>query len=228
MACIGWPMARSRLPIGRGSTTTSRGWQLPISAYNRPEQMAYWINLYNALVVRLVVDHYPIASIRDIGTPTEAGAPGPWRQELVEVEEPDLAARHRASHPAPDLARSADPLRPSCGAVSCPNLQPEPFYADQLERQLNEAAMATSTTGAASGSRATSSACRACFAGTGTTSADRPRRDQSPDGLRRARPCDEAARFDQITTTASTGGSTTRPPSAPPEPLAVAGWQRCD
>jgi hypothetical protein len=26
--------------------------------------------------------------------------------------------------------------------VSCPNLQPEPFYADQIERQLNEAAMA--------------------------------------------------------------------------------------
>jgi hypothetical protein len=29
----------------------------------------------------------------------------------------------------------------SCGAVSCPNLQPEPFYADQVERQLNEAAI---------------------------------------------------------------------------------------
>ena len=47
---------------------------LPISAYSRPEQMAYWINLYNALVVRLVVDHYPIASIRDIG---KAGCAGP-------------------------------------------------------------------------------------------------------------------------------------------------------
>ena len=36
---------------------------LPISAYTRAEQLAFWINLYNALVVRLVVDHYPVASI---------------------------------------------------------------------------------------------------------------------------------------------------------------------
>ena len=30
------------------------------------EQMAYWINLYNALTVHVVLDHYPVASIRDI------------------------------------------------------------------------------------------------------------------------------------------------------------------
>ena len=39
---------------------------LPVDDYGRPEQLAYWVNLYNALTVRLVLDHYPVRTIRDI------------------------------------------------------------------------------------------------------------------------------------------------------------------
>ena len=116
---------------------------LPISQFNRAEQMAYWINLYNALVVRLVVEHYPIASIRDIGSRIGAPGAGPWRQELVEVEDIPLSLHdiaHRILRPIWRDPRVHYAL--SCGAVGCPNLQPEPFEADQLERELSEAAMA--------------------------------------------------------------------------------------
>lgn len=116
---------------------------LPISSYNRPEQLAYWINLYNALIVRLVVEHYPIASIQDVAGEAGASGPGPWRQELVEVEGVPLSLNdiaHRILRPIWRDPRIHYAL--SCGAVSCPNLQPEPFNAEQLERQLNEAAMA--------------------------------------------------------------------------------------
>ena len=116
---------------------------LPISENNRAEQMAYWINLYNALVVRLVVEHYPIASIRDVASPPGAPGTGPWRQELVEVEGIPLSLHdieHRILRPIWRDPRVHYAL--SCGAVGCPNLQPEPFEADQLDRQLSEAAMA--------------------------------------------------------------------------------------
>ena len=116
---------------------------LPISRYSRPEQMAYWINLYNALVVRLVIDHYPVASIRDIGKGSDAPGVGPWRRKLVEVEGTPLSLSdiaHRILRPIWRDPRVHYAL--ACGAVSCPNLQPEPFYADQLDRQLSEAAMA--------------------------------------------------------------------------------------
>lgn len=116
---------------------------LPISRYSRPEQMAYWINLYNALVVRLVIDHYPVASIRDIGKGSDAPGVGPWRRKLVEVEGTPLSLSdiaHRILRPIWHDPRIHYAL--ACGAVSCPNLQPEPFYADQLDRQLSEAAMA--------------------------------------------------------------------------------------
>src|SRR5258706_9745589 len=39
-----------------------------VLALSRPDQLAYWINLYNINVVGIVVDHYPVASIRDIST----------------------------------------------------------------------------------------------------------------------------------------------------------------
>jgi hypothetical protein len=112
---------------------------VPISTYNRAEQMAFWINLYNALVVRLVVDHYPIASIRDIG----ATGGGPWSESLVEVEGIPLSLNdvaHRILRPIWKDPRLHYAL--ACGAVGCPNLQPEPFDGRQLDRQLSEAAMA--------------------------------------------------------------------------------------
>jgi Protein of unknown function, DUF547 len=113
-----------------------------IDDYSRTEQMAYWINLYNALIVRLIIEHYPIASIRDIGGGPGARG-GPWREKLVEVEGTPLSLNdivHRILRPI-----WADPrvhYALACGAIGCPNLQPEPFDARQLDRQLNEAAMA--------------------------------------------------------------------------------------
>src|ERR687891_2967957 len=116
---------------------------VPISAYNRAEQMAYWINLYNALVVRLVIEHYPVASIRDIGGGPGADGGGPWAEKLVEVEGTPLSLNdivHRILRPIWGDPRVHYAL--ACSAVGCPNLQPEPFDARQLDRQLNEAAMA--------------------------------------------------------------------------------------
>lgn len=111
---------------------------LPVTAYNRDEQMAYWINLYNALVVRLVLDHYPVASIRDIG-----GRDGPWDLDLVVVDGEALSLNdieHRILRPIWRDPRVHYAL--SCGAVGCANLQPVPFVGDRIGRQLTEAAMA--------------------------------------------------------------------------------------
>ena len=114
-----------------------------IDEYSRAEQMAYWINLYNALIVRLIIEHYPVASIRDIGGGPGADGGGPWAEKLVEVEGAPLSLNdivHRILRPIWGDPRVHYAL--ACSAVGCPNLQPEPFDARQLDRQLNEAAMA--------------------------------------------------------------------------------------
>jgi len=115
---------------------------VPISRYNRAEQLAYWINLHNALLVRLVLDHYPIGSVRNLG----AGSPwsgAPWTLPQLEVEGTPISLsdiEHRILRPIWRDPRVLYAL--SCGALGCPSLQPEPFRADRLERQLNQAAMA--------------------------------------------------------------------------------------
>lgn len=112
---------------------------LPIARLNRDEQMAYWINLYNALVVRLVLDHYPVASIRDIARQPD----GPWNLELITIDGVPVSLndiQHRILRPIWRDPRVHYAL--NCGAIGCPNLQPVPFEGEHLDRQLTEAAMA--------------------------------------------------------------------------------------
>src|SRR4029450_5463405 len=57
----------------------------PISTYNQQEQQVYWINLYNALTVSVILAHYPVASIRDIRL-SGLFSTGPWQAKLVTIE----------------------------------------------------------------------------------------------------------------------------------------------
>lgn len=49
--------------------------------WTKPQQVAFLINLYNAATLQLIIDHYPIKSIRDIG----AMLRGPWKQPVVRL-----------------------------------------------------------------------------------------------------------------------------------------------
>ncbi len=51
-------------------------------AWNKDERLAYLINLYNASTIALVVQKYPLESIKDIGTVVK----GPWDQEVVHLD----------------------------------------------------------------------------------------------------------------------------------------------
>jgi hypothetical protein len=116
---------------------------LPIGSYNRLEQKAYWINLYNALTVRLVLDHYPIASIRDIDDAPRPLSGGPWDEKIVTIDGTPVSLNdivHRILRPIFNDPRIHYAL--SCAALGCANLQPEPFRGDRLDHQLSKAAMA--------------------------------------------------------------------------------------
>jgi Protein of unknown function, DUF547 len=115
--------------------------RLPISAYARDQQLAYWINLYNALTITVVLEHYPVASIRDIGISPGLFSVGPWGAKLITVEGEELSLddiEHRILRPIwrdPRIHYAVN-----CAALGCPNLQPEPFRAETLDAQLDRAA----------------------------------------------------------------------------------------
>jgi hypothetical protein len=108
---------------------------------SRDAQMAYWINLYNALTVALVVDHMPIDSIRDIGS--GLFETGPWKRPLANVAGRELSLddiEHRILRPLfPDPRIH---FAVNCASVGCPDLAAEAFTADNLEQQLDAATRA--------------------------------------------------------------------------------------
>lgn len=115
---------------------------VPLEHYNRDQQLAYWINLYNALMLRLVLDHYPVASILGIGS-GPGGTGGPWQLELIEVAGVWVSLadiEHRILRPIWRDPRVHYAL--SCAAVSCPSLHPEPYRGEVVDAQLSAAAMA--------------------------------------------------------------------------------------
>jgi Protein of unknown function, DUF547 len=116
---------------------------ISISRYNRTEQFAYWVNLYNALTVAVVLAHYPTKSIRDIDISPGLFNTGPWGKKLLAVEGEPLSLNdieHRILRPIWRDPRVHYAV--NCASLGCPNLQPMAFTADDLDAGLETAARA--------------------------------------------------------------------------------------
>jgi hypothetical protein len=110
----------------------------------RDEAFAFWCNLYNAITLKVVLDRYPVASIRDIksdGLLDPKAYTGPWRTKRITIE-------HR-SYSLDDIEHEV--LRPvfkdprvhyalNCAAHGCPNLRNKAWVAATLAADLDRAA----------------------------------------------------------------------------------------
>ncbi len=117
--------------------------QVDVATLNRNEQFALWANLYNAATVRVVLDHYPVTSIRTISISPGFFARGPWGAKLVTVEGEKLSLddiEHNIMRPSWKDPRIHYAV--NCASVGCPNLPTKPFTGDTLETDLEEAARA--------------------------------------------------------------------------------------
>jgi len=118
--------------------TLSGTCQRDYDGWTRDQRLAFWLNAYNAFTVKLVVDHYPIASIRKIGWLPGAA----FRQAFIPM--PGLEGRtislddieHGTIRPEFHEARVHFAL--VCAARSCPPLRGEAYRAADLDRQLDD------------------------------------------------------------------------------------------
>jgi len=114
-----------------------------VSALRRASQLAYWINLYNALTVRTILAHYPVASIRDIDISPGLFSDGPWGKPLTAVAQTPLSLNdieHRILRPIWRDPRLHYAL--NCAALGCPNLQDRAFTVGNTPALLDDAARA--------------------------------------------------------------------------------------
>ena len=107
---------------------------------NKDEQMAYWINLYNALTIDVVLDEYPVKSIKKIRFLSSPF--GPWDKSLIEIAGEDLSLNdieHRILRPIWQDPRIHFAV--NCASIGCPNLQGTAFTAENLESLLDKGAL---------------------------------------------------------------------------------------
>jgi hypothetical protein len=96
--------------------------------WSKNDKLAFWINVYNAFTIQLIIDHMPIESIKDIR--------GPWNKKFFTIagEEMDL------NHVEHDILRKMGEPRIHfaivCASFSCPQLRNEAYTSVKLEQQL--------------------------------------------------------------------------------------------
>ena len=109
-----------------------------IAHWSPAESMAYWINAYNAFTVKLVADHYPIESIKDIkrGIPMVNSV---WDIKFIEIEGQTYDL-NKIEHGIlrKDYAEPRIHFAINCASISCPVLRREAYTAEKLEGQLAE------------------------------------------------------------------------------------------
>lgn len=115
---------------------------MPVSTLARAEQMAFWINLYNALTIDVVIRHWPVDSIRDIRISPGWFAAGPWGRKLIAVEGEAVSLddiEHRILRPLWNDPRVHYAV--NCASLGCPDLAAEAYTGDALDAQLERAAI---------------------------------------------------------------------------------------
>ncbi len=121
--------------------TTLQG--VSISTYTRNEQQAYWVNLYNAFTVLLILQHGPVASIRDIRLSESLFAHGPWETKALRIEGEEVSLddiEHRILRPIWRDNRLHYAL--NCASLGCPNLAATAYTPATMESLLEAGARA--------------------------------------------------------------------------------------
>lgn len=109
-----------------------------VDRLTKGQQMAYWINLYNAKTVDLVIDAYPVKSIRNVRSVLTLG---PWDDKVLKVRGTAISLNdieHRILRPIWKDVRIHYAV--NCASIGCPNLATRPYTAARLNLMLEAAA----------------------------------------------------------------------------------------
>jgi hypothetical protein len=101
----------------------------------REEKLAFYINAYNILAIKMVLDHWPVQSIKEAGSLFRSV----WNQPA------GRAAGHETTLDGIEqgiLRKLGEPrihMAIVCASLSCPDLRSEPYTATRLDGQLDAA-----------------------------------------------------------------------------------------
>jgi hypothetical protein len=111
-----------------------------VAALPRDEQLALWINAYNAYTIRLITKHGERRSIRNVNkTLGFVKAYGPWNEKLAAVG----GTAYGLDHIEQDIIRprfkdARIHFALVCAAMGCPPLRGEAYVGARLSEQLDD------------------------------------------------------------------------------------------
>ena len=105
--------------------------QKPSNDWNVQELLAYYINLYNAGTVKLIVENYPVKSIKDIK--------GAWTKGFVSVGTKELSLGGIENGILRKMNEPRIHFAINCASISCPKIMNEAYTAAKINEQLDRA-----------------------------------------------------------------------------------------
>jgi len=104
--------------------------QEPSEDWGTNELLAYYINLYNAYTVDLILKNYPVKSIKDID--------GPWTKEFIKIGDTEISLGGIENSVLRKMNEPRIHFAINCASISCPKLLNEAYTANKIEEQLEK------------------------------------------------------------------------------------------
>lgn len=98
------------------------------------EKLAFYINAYNILTINLILDNWPVDSIRDIGNFFQ----GPWDVVVLENADGQLTLDDIEHKIIRTFGEPRIHFAVNCASLSCPDLRHEAYRAEHLDEQLDD------------------------------------------------------------------------------------------
>ena len=108
--------------------------QIPEKSWSVEEQLAYFINVYNANTIKLIVDNYPLKSIKDISNP--------WLKNRINIGEEEFSLADIENGILRKMNEPRIHFAINCASIGCPKLLNEAYTAknvmDLMEKATEE------------------------------------------------------------------------------------------
>ncbi|MEW7290143.1 DUF547 domain-containing protein [Aquimarina sp. 2304DJ70-9] len=102
----------------------------PKENWTNEEKLAYWLNVYNATAMKMIIDEYPVASINDLENP--------WKRKVFKTQ----GVRYSLDDIEHGILRKfGDPrihFLLNCGSMSSPRLWNRAYTSENINEALEE------------------------------------------------------------------------------------------
>ena len=105
------------------------------SRLERNQRLAFWINAYNILTIDLILEHYPVESIRDIGSFFSPV----WNVTVASIEGREVSLGDIEHEILRKMGEPRIHAAIVCASTSCPSLARSPFRPETLGADLDRA-----------------------------------------------------------------------------------------